>query len=521
MTEKEGGACMSKSNQFRSGVIISYLNLGISTLIPFLYTPVMLRLLGDAEYGLYSLSGSVIGYLSLLSFGIGDTIVRYITLYNAKGEKKKVENAFCFFLIVFGVIGLLIMLGGVILSFSVDAIFSNGLTDSEIAKMRILMLIMAFNLAVTFLTTVFSSVIIAHERYVFRKLIDMFATVAAPVANLVMLFLGYASIGMALAGTVVSFIILPINMSYCFKVLHVKPRYGRLEKGLIKEMIGFSAFSFLGAIVDMLFWATDKIILGMLTKTVVVAVYNIGVTFNTMVVNLSSAFSNLLAPKVTTMIAKDSSKKELTDIFIKIGRIQFIIVSITVSGFIVFGREFILLWAGDTYSESYYIALLTLIPLCIPLIQNTGYAIVMAQNKHKFRSIVYFVIAVANVISTYLLVPYMGAIGAALCSAISYIIGQGIIMNIYYYKATGINIPLFWKNIARMAITPVILVAVSFLIKNWISFDNWFGFFTSVIVYSAVFIVLMWVIALNPYEKDLLSKPVKKVSRLIRKRKSE
>ena len=502
---------MANKNQLRSGVVLSYLNLALSSLIPFFYTPIMLRLLGDAEYGLFSLSNSVIGYLSLLSFGFGGTIVRYITLYRAKGEKKKVENTFSFFLIVFGIIAALVMAGGVILSFSVDSIFHQGLTEAEISKMRVLMLIMSFNTALSLIISVFSSIIMSYERYVFRKLVDMIATVAAPLSNLIMLYLGFASVGMALANTIIQFVMLPLNMIYCFRVLKVRPRYGRLGGNLIKEMIGFSAFTFLGTVVDMLFWATDKVILGMLTNTVVVAIYNIGSTFNNMIVSLSSAMSNLLAPKVTTMVAKESSKEELTSLFIKVGRLQFIIVSLAVTGFAVFGREFILLWAGDTYSDSYYIALLTLIPLCVPLIQNTGLAIVMAQNKHRFRSVVYLIIAIVNVISTYILVPYMGAIGAALCSAVSYVIGQGFIMNVYYYKVIGINIGLFWKNILRMAITPLIMVIAGFLIKRLISFGNWPMFFVGVIVYSLLFMVLMWVISMNPYEKEMLTKPIHKI----------
>ncbi len=502
---------MANKNQLRSGVVLSYLNLALSSLIPFFYTPIMLRLLGDAEYGLFSLSNSVIGYLSLLSFGFGGTIVRYITLYRAKGEKKKVENTFSFFLIVFGIIAALVMAGGVILSFSVDSIFHQGLTEAEISKMRVLMLIMSFNTALSLIISVFSSIIMSYERYVFRKLVDMIATVAAPLSNLIMLYLGFASVGMALANTIIQFVMLPLNMIYCFRVLKVRPRYGRLGGNLIKEMIGFSAFTFLGTVVDMLFWATDKVILGMLTNTVVVAIYNIGSTFNNMIVSLSSAMSNLLAPKVTTMVAKESSKEELTSLFIKVGRLQFIIVSLAVTGFTVFGREFILLWAGDTYSDSYYIALLTLIPLCVPLIQNTGLAIVMAQNKHRFRSVVYLIIAIVNVISTYILVPYMGAIGAALCSAVSYVIGQGFIMNVYYYKVIGINIGLFWKNILRMAITPLIMVIAGFLIKRLISFGNWPMFFVGVIVYSLLFMVLMWVISMNPYEKEMLTKPIHKI----------
>ena len=502
---------MSNNNQLRIGVVLSYLNLALSSLIPFFYTPVMLRMLGDAEYGLYSLANSVIGYLSLLSFGFGGTIVRYITMYRAKGEKEKMEKTFGFFLALFCAIAVIVMIGGIILSLNTNLIFHKGLTEAELRKMRILMQIMAFNTAMSFPISVFTSVIMSHERYLFRKLVDMIITVAVPLSNLLMLYLGFASIGMALTNTILQFVMLPVNIIYCARNLHIRPKRGRLGKGLIKEMVGFSAYTFLATVVDMLFFATDKVILGMLTNTVVVAVYNIGATFNSMIVNLSSAMSNVLAPKVTVMVARESTEEDITDLFIRVGRLQFIIVSLAVSGFAVFGQEFVFLWVGKTYSASYYIALLTLVPLCIPLIQNTGLVVVMAQNKHKFRSITYFIIAIINVVSTYLVVPYTGAIGAALCSAISYIAGQGIIMNIYYYRVTRINIPLFWKNIGKMSIVPVLLTIVGFVLKRYIFIDNWIFFFVCVIVYTILFGILMILFTMNSYEKEIIMKPIKMI----------
>ena len=78
-----------KVNQLRAGVIMTYVNIGLGSLIPFVYTPIMLRLLGQSEYGLYSLANSVVGYLSLLSFGLGSTIVRYVAKYRAEGNKEQ------------------------------------------------------------------------------------------------------------------------------------------------------------------------------------------------------------------------------------------------------------------------------------------------------------------------------------------------------------------------------------------------------------------------------------------------
>ena len=375
----------------------------------------------------------------------------------------------------------------------------------------ILVLIMAFNTAISFPLSVFSSVAIAHERYFFRKVMDILATVAAPMANLVALYLGYTSVGMTLAATIVQLLMAPVSILYCSRVLHLKPRFARLPGKLLREMVCVSFFHFLGAIVDMLFWATDKVILGMLASSVAVAVYSIGATFNNMVVSLSTSISGVLVPRITGMVVTQQPKEEWSNLFIRVGRLQFLIIALIVSGFSVFGRVFIDLWAGSEYADAFWVAVLTLFPLCIPLIQNTGLSIVTAQNKHQFRSIVYLIIAVLNVISTYLIVPYMGIIGAALCSCVSYLLGQGIIMNIYYYKVTGLDIPRFWGNILCMAIIPGIMLVVGLFVLKHIVLDNWLTFLAGVMLYTGIYALLMYCFAMNNYEKDIIRKPIQKI----------
>ena len=317
-------------NQLRSGVYLSYINLAISSLIPFIYTPIMLEMLGQAEYGLYSLSNSVVGYLSLLSFGFGSTIIRYLAKYRAENDKDSLEKTYGFFLLLYSVLAVLVFVGGIIISGNVNSVFDKGLHSAEIEKMRTLVIIISFNTALSFPMSVFSSVAIAHERYLFRRIIDIFGTIAGPVANLIALYLGYASVGMALAGTAMTFLFAPVSIVYCFRSIQVKPRFAKLPRGLVKEMLGFSLFAFIGTIVDMLFWATDKVILGMLASSVAVAIYNVGGTFNNMVMSLSTSISGVLVPKITGMVAMETNKKEWTNLFIRIGRIKFIIIALIV-----------------------------------------------------------------------------------------------------------------------------------------------------------------------------------------------
>lgn len=506
---------MNKKNQLRSGVILSYINLAISSVIPFAYTPVMLRMLGQAEYGLYSLASSAAAYLSLLSFGFGSTIVRYISKYRAENDRESEEKTYGFFLLLYCALAVLVLICGIIIIMNVEPIFHRGLTKAEVDKMKMLVGIMTFNTMLSFPLSVFSSMIIAHEKYIFQKLTNMIATVLAPIANLIALYLGYKAVGMAIAGTIMQFTMIPANIIYCYKNLNIRPKFSRIPISLKKEMFGFSIFVFIGSIVDMLFWATDKVILGMLESSIAVAIYNVGATFNSMIVNLSTSISGVLTPKITGMVVKEKKKEQFTELFIRIGRLQFIIIALIVSGFTVFGQTFIRLWAGNSYKDAYWVALMTMLPLCIPLIQNTGLTIVVAQNKHQFRSVVYLIIAIINVISTYLTVPYMGIIAAALCSCISYIVGQGIIMNLYYYKVTKIDIPLFWKNILKMAVVPATMTITGVFLVNNIYIENWRRFLFGVVIFSCVYAIFMYLFVLNDYEKNIFKNPVIKVLKKI------
>lgn len=68
-------------NQRKIGVVLSYLTQTVHMVVNLIYTPIMLRLLGQSEYGLYQLVYSAVSYLSLLSFGFGNSYLRYYSIY--------------------------------------------------------------------------------------------------------------------------------------------------------------------------------------------------------------------------------------------------------------------------------------------------------------------------------------------------------------------------------------------------------------------------------------------------------
>ena len=91
-------------------------------------------------------------------------------------------------------------------------------------------------------------------------------------------------------------------------------------------------------------------------------------------------------------------------------------------------------------------------------------------------------------------------------------------MNIYYYKVTGLDIPLFWKNILKMAIIPGIMMVTGLMLKNIIVMDNWFSFFGGVAAYTAIYAALMYRFAMNDYEQDIIRKPLQRIIRIVKRK---
>lgn len=511
---------MSKGkSQLKFGIILNYLNIGLGNLIPIFYTPIMLGLLGQSEYGLYKLSSSVTSYLSLISMGIGAAVTRYLIKAREEEGKESEERTLGLFVIIFQIIAVSAFLIGLALTFFLPSIYGEALTQEELWRMRILVFLMVCNTSLTFSVSPFVALVTSHEKFVFNQSMNIMATCVVPIVNIVVLFMGAASIGMAVSSLSVNLIIQIAYLLYVRKSMKIRSQFKNMPTHLLKEILIFSFWIFVANVVSQLYNATDTVMIGAVPElgTNAVAVYNIGGVFNGIVFSLSVGMSSLLTPKTNKMVFTGATNSELTDLCIRVGRIQSYIITLVITGFIAFGQPFLHYYAGPEYGASYWVAVLMMIPNTIPLVQSVCLSIIVAKNKHRFRSLVYLGIAIANVIGTWFLMQTpLGIIGAALMTGIALIIGQGFVMNWYYSKKTGLEIGRFWKELLKTMIIPVIMCIVTLLISRFVDFYNIPIMLVGIILYTLIFVLLNWFVVMNNYEKNLIIKPVIKVKNKFR-----
>lgn len=496
--------------EIKKGVVLNYLNMAIGSLIPLFYTPIMLRLLGQDEYGLYKLSSSVTGYLGLLSMGIGSAILRNLIKARTEGGHAEEQRVFSLFLIIYKCIAALILLVGAILVFNLDVWYADSLDSEALRKMQILVAIMACQSAMSFILGPYYSLITAHEKYIFAQSIGIFLTVLGPVSNLIALFLGYASIGMAVSSFIVSIIGQIIYMWYVSQKLYIHTQYKNLPWNLVSEIFIFSFWIFLGQITSMLNNSADNLLIGARPElgTMAVSVYSIGGLVTSMIFSLTTGISSVLAPRVNKLCFEGASNEELTDLAIKVGRVQMYIASLIVTGFAALGIPFLSFYVGDGYSDSYWVSLCVAIPMTIPFCQNVFLNVIMARFQHRFRAIVYLAIAIANVTCTYFILPYFGVIGAAFMTGLADFIGHGIIMNIYYMRI-GMNIPRFWHGVWKVWICPLLLLLSFIIIQLKFNLTFW-SLIIACIIYFALYVLSQYRFVMNDYEKNMVLSVVRK-----------
>ena len=482
---------ISNSKERKIGIILQYAQIFAGIIISLFYTPIMLSVLGKSEYGLYNVASSVTSYLSLITLGFGASYIRFYSLKKRSADKNAVARLNGLYISVFTIMGLICLAAGLVLSFNVNLFYNETYTEKEIEIARILLIILTINMALSFPLSVFSSYIIAQEKFTFQKIMNIVNTVIGPFLTLPILMMGYGSIGMVLVTTVIGLFVRGMDVFFSIRKLNMRISFGSPDWQLLKDIAVFSSAIAINQLVDQLNWHTDKIMLGKLATSTSVAVYAIGSTFHTHFNSFSTAISHVFAPKINEIVTSCQDEKVqnklLLDIMVKVGRIQFFLMSLIFSGFLFFGRFFIAKWAGEGYENSYYVALLLMGSALIPLIQTVCIEIQRAKNKHYFRTLVIFVMAVSNVIVSYFLIQAYGEIGAALGTTLAVIAGNAIILNLYYWFGLKLDMIHFWLQIAKMIPSMALPIAGGVLMMVFYQFVGLWDFILLILIYTISF----------------------------------
>lgn len=504
------------SKAIKIGAIISYLALALDVVAGLIYTPWIIRQIGDADYGLYTLATSLIT-MFMLDFGMSAAVARFVSQYRAKGDQQGMNNFLGMIYKLYIIVSAVICAVLVGVFFNINQIYVK-LTPSEISSFKNVYLIAASSMVICFPFITLNGIMTAHEQFARLKLADMFNKVASIVLTIVALLCGMGLYALVAVHAVMNLVTIGVKWLMIRKTTNIKVNFKYSDKGMLKDITGFSFWTTVQSIAQRFIFNITPTVLGVVSGSVGITMFGLAGTLEGYVFKFSQAINGMFMPKISRATLGQQTGEAVLPLMIKVGRIVLSITALLVIGIITLGQNFIAVWLGEGYQIVYYCTVLLVLPSVMHLPQQVANTTVVVLNKVKSTGIVFTIMAVVNLILSFLFGHFWGAVGCSLSICIAYFV-RTILMNVVFYKQLNINVFKFFKEChGKMAAGLLLTLICGFFIAEYLVIGSgWIRFLIQVVCLCVVYAIVMWTIGWNKYEKNLFSSTICSVLKLKRK----
>ena len=494
------------SRERRNGILLSYGSIAIRNVAALLLIPFIINHLGVSDYGIYSLVSALAGYLIVLEFGLANTTIRFLSVYQANNEKAKESEFISSIVVIYGALALCVVAIGLIIWFKLPTIFQQSMLLAEIQLLQSAFLVLLINVVITLMSNSLTGIISTYQRFRFQKSTEILVFVARCIIVVGCLEAGFGVLAIVVIDTVTNLLHSLIRFLYIKRNIDIEFKAKLPDQATLKEIFVYSSFIALNVIVNQINWRVDNLIIGTLTNSKTLGIFNIGSQLLFSFIAFASAISNIFTPKIVQMVKQEVSKTVLMAQLCIIGRYQMIVLGYVFVVFAAFGELFIQLFVGAEFSQAYWVALISMVPLMFVLAQTSTNAVLQGLNKHKIRSLLLLVTAMANIIISIILVKKIGMVGASWGTAFALFVGELLMVNVYLYRVIGLNMWHLYREFLRYSIPAILLTLMTaFLVSDYVS-ASWFGLFIACGLTGFIYAVFSYFISLVPSERQKLNR---------------
>lgn len=492
----------ASTRKIKHGAAMSYIQIFFGILSGLIYTPWMIQEIGQANYGLYMLTISLISMFAM-DFGLDAAVSRFMSKYIAEGDEGKASRFLGVAYKLFTVIGLALFAILAVVYFFLDSVYA-GLTATELDKLKVLYVVAGLFIVMSFPAKPFSGILVSHEYFLFSSALHLAEKIVTVVLMVTALLLGYGLYALVLVTAFVGTLVLVIEYIFIHRKTTVRANFRERDRGIYQDIFGFMTWSTVTLVAQRFILNITPSLLGMLAGSASIALFSIGMVIEGYVWTIASALGFLFLPKVSRMLSRDD-RGAIAVLFVRIGRIQLYIVGLIVLSFFVLGQEFMQLWVGESFQDSYYVALLLIAPSLVTLTQDIGNTTLIAENKVKYRAYASLIVASISMTLSPFLIPMYGPIGAAVAICIGNIVGLILYMNFVYSRVLKLDIGLFFRS-CHMRLLPALALytVLGWGIQHVFPATNLFTFAVKGLGLVVLYGVLIWFLALDDSEKTLV-----------------
>ncbi len=429
---------------FFAGALISYLTIAFNVVSGLLYTPWMIRSIGDDQYALYTLALSVIN-IFLLDFGIGASVSKFLSAFYAEGRYDDANRFMGIVYKVFGAISLVIALALTVFYFLIDAIYVK-LTPNEIIIFKRLFIIVSTYSVLSFPFTTFNSLLMANERFFEVKICNLLSRVLSVAMIVVCLLLNKGVYSLVIVNALVNFLTIGVKLILIKRNTPQRSDLRAWDRQTTKQLFSFTVWVAIKDIAHRCIFTIMPTIIAAILGSAEVTLFNLAATLEGYVYTFADAVNGMFMPKITKLTHLEQGQRELSKLMIKVGKYHIFSIGLIFAGFFCVGETFVGLWLGDGYESVYLNALILIFPSLIDVPQQIAKTTLIVKDRVKEQAIVYTIVALTNVLLAIVFLKLFGIIGASLAVFVAYTV-RTVGMNILYKKYLKIDLRKYFVSV--------------------------------------------------------------------------
>ena len=500
----------------RTGVVMSLVAVFVSLVVSLLYPPFCLSVVGEVNDGIYQYAASIILFMTLLSFGIENSYVRFASRAEKEGPSA-IRKLNTLYLLVFGAVGLAEVIGTLIVySLFKSGVVSTGYDPVEHELMANYVLILGLSQGIGFVLSLFSWHLFFKTHFIVYQSAHILTKILSASIGAVALSLGGEAIWVGIAALAAN--IFSVLLCLAASFFHHEMRFGRLSWGeakpILKEILSFSVFVFLSMVVSELNSGFGRWAIGAFGEVEDCTLIGYGIEFYVYESLFVLAVSRVFVPSINEAIAGGDEEKA-KQLYKKCAFVSALLVFLIAGGFTASGREFVYVWLDHTPLDSwakdtvYYLGCGYLWCFALPLTSNAAMEMARAENKHHLIAIIDLAICLVGALISAILVIYLPAdlkvYGPLMGLGSASFIAFGIVNNIIYGVYLKLPLPQHLVKCVLLVAYALIGVGAVYLLNEYAIPEGALSSLASFFVNAGVFVLLYGGIAFASYYRSILS----------------
>ena len=488
--KKESGSIPSLSSSLVRNTAYNLFSQGIFVVLALWAIPILIRKLGEEQFGLFSLVWALIGYFSLLDFGISRANTKFLSEAVANDDRAEIPKVVWTSLI--STLLLSIVTSTFIIAatpYAVDTIFK---IDSVLRNDAIRFFTIA-GIGIPFLI-IFGTLKgfqMALQRFDLVNLYQALTGIVQWFGSVLLLEWHYGlesiiilAVGVRVVFAIVAFVTLPVIIPGIFR------EYMFIDRSTLKKLWSFGGWVTISQIISPLFLYLDRFFIGIFLTLSAVAYYSVPQEALTRVLVLSISFTATLFPVMSGHSTKAGNESTLILLYERSVKYLTVIMIPLILGFILFAQEIVQLWLGADFARNSVVVFQILaVGLLFNSLAQIPTTVLHAYGRPDLTAKLHFIELLVVVVLNVILIPLFGIAGAATAWSVRVFIDAALL----FYTTQRYTIKISIRKSLGLAKGKVpLLPFLSMLLITIVYFGNSAGKIISTVVFFMIYCGVTW-----------------------------